>query len=43
MTLCPACGADIAPDENFCGKCGMPQQRDHAPPDAVQASAGNDV
>jgi len=27
MTLCK-CGASLGPDENFCGSCGAPRQRD---------------
>src|SRR5207245_2796331 len=30
MTLCSKCGANIGPDENFCGTCGMRRQRDDA-------------
>jgi len=28
MTLCLNCGADIGPDENFCGVCGAGQKRE---------------
>jgi len=28
MTLCCECGAQIGPDENFCGSCGAHQKRD---------------
>ena len=28
MTLCCECGAQIGPDENFCGSCGARQKRD---------------
>src|SRR3989442_14781726 len=31
MALCCKCGADMAPDENFCGACGMRQPRDDSP------------
>jgi eukaryotic-like serine/threonine-protein kinase len=27
MTSCPECGADIGPDENFCGSCGARQSQ----------------
>ena len=43
MTLCCECGANIAPDENFCGDCGARQQRDDTPVVAEQASAGDNV
>jgi eukaryotic-like serine/threonine-protein kinase len=39
MVLCCDCGADIAPDENFCGHCGAHQQRD----ESVGVSAGMDL
>ena len=31
MTLCSACGANVAPNENFCGSCGAPQPLDDTP------------
>src|SRR3989441_906297 len=31
MALCCKCGADMAPDENFCGACGTRQLRDDSP------------
>src|SRR6266849_284987 len=35
MTLCRKCGANMAPDENFCGTCGAQQPLDDTPvPDA---------
>jgi serine/threonine-protein kinase len=43
MTLCCECGANIAPDENFCGDCGARQQRDDTPVVAEPASAGDHV
>jgi tRNA A-37 threonylcarbamoyl transferase component Bud32 len=43
MTLHCECGADIAPDENFCGNCGKPQQRDDATVLAQPSAAGDDV
>ncbi len=40
MTLCRECGANVAPDENFCGSCGAPQPLDDTPvPDAGSGSA----
>jgi len=30
MNLCSQCGAEISADENFCGVCGAPQQRDES-------------
>src|SRR5712691_2334875 len=39
MTLCRECGANVAPNENFCGSCGAPQPLDDTPmPDAATAS-----
>jgi len=29
MTLCLNCGANIGPEENFCGVCGAHQKREH--------------
>src|SRR5437588_6242934 len=37
MALCYKCGADIAPDEKFCGKCGTPQKRD----DLISSTGGD--
>src|SRR5438034_9672737 len=31
MALCCKCGAGMAPGENFCGNCGLRQQRDDLP------------
>lgn len=31
MTHCNACGAEIGPDENFCGSCGAFQKQEDAP------------
>src|SRR5713226_9350167 len=40
MTLCRKCGANLTPDENFCGTCGAPQPLDDTPmPDAGSGSA----
>ena len=30
MNVCSQCGAEISADENFCGVCGAPQQRDES-------------
>jgi tRNA A-37 threonylcarbamoyl transferase component Bud32 len=43
MTLCCECGAEIAPDEKFCGNCGAFQQRDDTSVVAEHASADNDI
>lgn len=43
MTLHCKCGADIAPDEKFCGNCGAFQQQDDTPVVAEPAAAGNDI
>ncbi len=42
MALCGKCGANVAPNENFCGSCGTPQPLDDTPmPDAP--SGGTDA
>ncbi|PYS81162.1 MAG: hypothetical protein DMF70_09685, partial [Acidobacteria bacterium] len=42
MALCRKCGANVAPNENFCGSCGTPQPLDDTPmPDAP--SGGTDA
>jgi len=42
MALCGKCGANVAPNENFCGTCGTPQPLDDTPmPDAP--SGGTDA
>src|SRR5437667_4866663 len=42
MALCGKCGANVAPNENFCGSCGTPQPLDDTPmPDAP--SSGTDA
>lgn len=43
MTLCCECGAEIAPDEKFCGNCGAFQERDDTAVVAEHASAGGDI
>src|ERR1051326_2269296 len=45
MALCCKCGADVAPDENFCGTCGTRQLAGATPIDApmidLEATADN--
>src|SRR5690242_13664207 len=36
MTLCFSCGANLAPEENFCGVCGARQKRE----DSTLSSTG---
>jgi len=43
MTLCCQCGAEMAPDENFCGSCGARQQRDDSSVVADSAPANEEV
>ena len=31
MSLCSKCGANVAPNEKFCGSCGAPQPLDDTP------------
>lgn len=40
MTLCCECGANLAPDENFCGTCGARQQHDDTPVVSNSESVG---
>jgi len=39
MALCSACGANLAPDESFCGSCGARQSQESAAESAEFASA----
>jgi serine/threonine protein kinase len=43
MTHHCECGAEIAPDENFCGTCGTPRERDDTPVVAEPAASSDAV
>jgi len=42
MTHCNACGADIGPDENFCGSCGAFQKHEEPPAAADQSASAEE-
>src|SRR5882672_10338791 len=43
MKPCCECGASLEPNENFCGKCGAPQQRDDTSAVSNSGSVSNEA
>src|ERR1051325_2679057 len=43
MSVCPQCGATLAPEDPFCGHCGAPQQAQAAESAAAEAGAATIV
>ncbi|MEK6335803.1 MAG: protein kinase [Acidobacteriota bacterium] len=43
MTHCNLCGAEIGPDENFCGNCGAFQKQEDAPVAADQSASAEEA
>jgi serine/threonine-protein kinase len=43
MKPCCKCGASLESNENFCGKCGAPQQRDDTPPVSNSGSVSSEA
>src|SRR5207247_8864406 len=41
MTLCNKCGAGIAPNESFCGRCGAELPHENTPAPGNAGSAGD--